>query len=116
MPHAQGDVYHTETHNTHTRTHAHTHTHTRTHTHTHTHTHMHVCVCTQADFMPVFATNAVGPFLVTQQLLAQGLLGAAPGGGGGGGRGSLVVNVTSVMASHQDAAVSGATPGAFAYR
>jgi NAD(P)-dependent dehydrogenase (short-subunit alcohol dehydrogenase family) len=59
------------------------------------------------DFMTVFQTNTVGPFLVVQQLLKQGLLGPP---------GSLVVNVSSIMASHGDEAVSGVTPGGYAYR
>ncbi|WIA13036.1 hypothetical protein OEZ85_006644 [Tetradesmus obliquus] len=59
------------------------------------------------DFMTVFQTNAVGPFLVVQQLLKQGLLGPP---------GSLVVNVSSIMASHGDETVSGITPGGYAYR
>ncbi|KAF8067339.1 csgA [Scenedesmus sp. PABB004] len=59
------------------------------------------------DFTSVFQTNAVGPFLVVQQLLKHGLLGPP---------GSLVVNVSSVMASHGDAAVSSVTPGGYAYR
>ncbi|GBF88259.1 hypothetical protein Rsub_00971 [Raphidocelis subcapitata] len=63
----------------------------------------------QADFLPVFATNAVGPFLVTQQLLRRGLLGA-PGGP------STVVNVSSIMGSHGDTTISAVTPGAFSYR
>jgi NAD(P)-dependent dehydrogenase (short-subunit alcohol dehydrogenase family) len=59
------------------------------------------------DFMAVFQTNTVGPFLVVQQLLKQGLLGPP---------GSLVVNVSSIMASHGDETVSGVTPGGYAYR
>jgi NAD(P)-dependent dehydrogenase (short-subunit alcohol dehydrogenase family) len=59
------------------------------------------------DFMTVFQTNTVGPFLVVQQLLKQGLLGPP---------GSLVVNVSSIMASHGDETVSGVTPGGYAYR
>ena len=62
---------------------------------------------TQADLLPVFAANAAGPFLVTQQLLGDGLLGPP---------GSLVVNVSSIMGSCGDATVSASTPGAFAYR
>jgi len=41
--------------------------------------------------------------------MSQGLLGA-PGGS------SLVVNVSSIMASHSDESVSAVTPGAFSYR
>lgn len=63
----------------------------------------------QEDFLPVFAANTVGPFLVVQQLLAQGLLGAP------GGR-STVVNITSIMGSNTDPTISAVTPGAFAYR
>lgn len=59
------------------------------------------------DFSTVFQTNAVGPFLVVQQLLKQGLLGPP---------GSLVVNVTSIMASHGDETVSSAAGGGYAYR
>ncbi|KAF6260680.1 hypothetical protein COO60DRAFT_1294220 [Scenedesmus sp. NREL 46B-D3] len=59
------------------------------------------------DFMTVFQTNTVGPFLVVQQLLKQGLLGPP---------GSLVVNVSSIMASHGDETVSSVTPGGYAYR
>jgi NAD(P)-dependent dehydrogenase (short-subunit alcohol dehydrogenase family) len=59
------------------------------------------------DFMSVFQTNTVGPFLVVQQLLKKGLLGPP---------GSLVVNVSSIMASHGDETVSGVTPGGYAYR
>lgn len=64
---------------------------------------------TADDLTSVFTTNTVGPFLVVQQLLAAGLLGL-PGGP------SLVVNVSSVMASHGDQAVSSVTPGGYAYR
>eukprot|EP00882_Tetradesmus_deserticola_P012566 GHRQ01013319.1.p1 GENE.GHRQ01013319.1~~GHRQ01013319.1.p1 ORF type:complete len:240 (+),score=98.75 GHRQ01013319.1:569-1288(+) len=59
------------------------------------------------DFITVFQTNAVGPFLVVQQLLKQRLLGPP---------GSLVVNVSSIMASHGDETVSSVTPGGYAYR
>lgn len=59
------------------------------------------------DFNSVFQTNAVGPFLVVQQLLKQGLLGPP---------GSLVVNVSSIMASHGDEEVSSAAGGGYAYR
>lgn len=59
------------------------------------------------DFLPTFVTNSVGPFLVVQQLLARQLLGPP---------GSLVVNVSSIMASNQDPTVSAVTPGAYAYR
>ncbi|KAI8465874.1 MAG: short chain dehydrogenase [Monoraphidium minutum] len=62
---------------------------------------------TPDDFLAPFMTNAVGPFLVTQQLAARKLLGPP---------GSLVVNVSSVMASNADATVSAVTPGAHAYR
>jgi NAD(P)-dependent dehydrogenase (short-subunit alcohol dehydrogenase family) len=62
---------------------------------------------TAADFLPVFMTNSVGPFLVIQQLLARQLLGPP---------GSLVVNVSSIMGSNSDPTVSAVTPGAYAYR
>ena len=62
---------------------------------------------TAADFAPVFATNSVGPFLVVQQLLARQLLGPP---------GSVVVNVSSILASNRDPTVSAVTPGAYAYR
>eukprot|EP00775_Hariotina_reticulata_P011289 gene11289-11439_t len=60
-----------------------------------------------ADFQYAFQTNTVGPFLVIQQLLKQGLLGPP---------GSLVVNITSIMSSHGDQTVSSVTPGGYAYR
>jgi hypothetical protein len=60
-----------------------------------------------ADFQAVFNTNAVGPFLVVQSLLKQGLLGPP---------GSTIVNVTSIMASHGDPTISSVTPGGYAYR
>lgn len=60
-----------------------------------------------SDFHTAFATNTVGPFLVVQQLLAQGLLGPP---------GSLIVNISSIMASNADETVSGATGGGYAYR
>lgn len=60
------------------------------------------------DLLAVFNTNAVGPLLVVQQLLARKLLGA-PGS-------SLVVNVSSIMASLGDTTVSGVTPGGYGYR
>jgi NAD(P)-dependent dehydrogenase (short-subunit alcohol dehydrogenase family) len=60
-----------------------------------------------SDFHTVFNTNAVGPFLVVQSFLKQGLLGPP---------GSTVANVSSIMASHQDAVISSATPGGYAYR
>lgn len=80
-----------------------------------------------ADFLPVYAANAAGPFLVVQALLGRGLLGHPPegadggaaGGGGGGAAGkrtSLVANVSSIMGSNADPTVSGVTPGAFSYR
>jgi NAD(P)-dependent dehydrogenase (short-subunit alcohol dehydrogenase family) len=60
-----------------------------------------------SDFHYAFQTNTVGPFLVVQQLLKQGLLGPP---------GSLVVNITSIMASHGDQTISSVTPGGYAYR
>jgi NAD(P)-dependent dehydrogenase (short-subunit alcohol dehydrogenase family) len=59
------------------------------------------------DFQAVFNANAVGPFLVVQNLLKQGLLGPP---------GSTVVNITSIMASHGDPTISSVTPGGYAYR
>jgi NAD(P)-dependent dehydrogenase (short-subunit alcohol dehydrogenase family) len=59
------------------------------------------------DFIATFSTNAVGPFLVVQQLLQAGLLGPP---------GSLVVNISSIMASHGDPSISSVTPGGYAYR
>lgn len=59
------------------------------------------------DFAYAMQTNAIGPFLVVQQLLKQGLLGPP---------GSLVVNVTSIMASQGDQTVSSVTLGGYAYR
>lgn len=60
-----------------------------------------------ADFHTVFNTNAVGPFLVVQSFLKQGLLGPP---------GSTVANVSSIMASHGDPTISSTTPGGYAYR
>lgn len=60
------------------------------------------------DLVDVFNTNAVGPLLVVQQLLARRLLGA-PGN-------SLVVSVSNIMASHGDTTVSSVTPGGYGYR
>lgn len=84
---------------------------------------------TAADFAPVFAANATGPFLVVQAMLAEGLLGDGSGGKGDGGDNgsdgdkkrttrpsSLVANVSSIMASNTDPTISAVTPGAFAYR
>jgi NAD(P)-dependent dehydrogenase (short-subunit alcohol dehydrogenase family) len=74
---------------------------------------------TQGDFTPVFLTNAVGPFLVTQALLSAGVLGGAAAAGAGAGTPparSVVANVSSVMASHGDTVVSAATPGGYSYR
>eukprot|EP00197_Chlamydomonas_leiostraca_P002004 CAMPEP_0202857610 /NCGR_PEP_ID=MMETSP1391-20130828/485_1 /ASSEMBLY_ACC=CAM_ASM_000867 /TAXON_ID=1034604 /ORGANISM="Chlamydomonas leiostraca, Strain SAG 11-49" /LENGTH=247 /DNA_ID=CAMNT_0049536429 /DNA_START=124 /DNA_END=867 /DNA_ORIENTATION=- len=62
---------------------------------------------TPEDFTEVFKTNTLGPFMVVQQLHKQGLLGPPR---------SLVVNVTTIMASHGDPTVSGVTPGGYAYR
>ncbi|KAG1671272.1 hypothetical protein FOA52_010843 [Chlamydomonas sp. UWO 241] len=61
----------------------------------------------EQDFLDNFKTNALGPFFVVQQLRAHGLLGP-PGG--------LIVNMTSVMASHGDTVVSAKTGGGYAYR
>lgn len=60
-----------------------------------------------SDFMFAFQTNTIGPFLVVQQLLKQGLLGAP---------GSLVVNISSIAGSHGDPTVSANLPGGYAYR
>lgn len=60
-----------------------------------------------ADFQEVFNTNTVGPFLVVQQLVKQGLLGPP---------GSTVINITSIMSSHADQTISSVTPGGYAYR
>lgn len=61
-----------------------------------------------ADFQEVFSTNAVGPFLVVQQFVQQGLL--------GGPTRSTVVNISSIMSSHADPTISSVTPGGYAYR
>ena len=61
---------------------------------------------TAEDFLQPYITNAVGPFLVVQQLQKQGLF-AKP---------ALVVNITSIMASHGDQTVSSAAGGGYAYR
>lgn len=60
-----------------------------------------------ADFHSAFNTNAVGPFLVVQSFLKQGLLGPP---------GSTVVNISSIMSSHGDPTISSTTPGGYAYR
>lgn len=60
-----------------------------------------------ADFQEVFNTNTVGPFLVVQQVVKQGLLGPP---------GSTVVNISSIMSSHADPTISSVTPGGYAYR
>jgi NAD(P)-dependent dehydrogenase (short-subunit alcohol dehydrogenase family) len=62
---------------------------------------------TADDFVSVYNTNTVGLFLVVQNFMKQGLLGAP---------GSTVVNVTSIMASHGDPTISSTTPGGYAYR
>lgn len=61
---------------------------------------------TAEDFTAPFAANAVGPFLVTQQVYKQGLLQGK----------SLVVNMSSIMASQGDPTVSGVTGSGYAYR
>lgn len=53
-----------------------------------------------------FVFFQLGPFFVVQQLHQAGLI--------GGSRGSLVVNISSVMASHSDTTV--AAGGGYAYR
>jgi NAD(P)-dependent dehydrogenase (short-subunit alcohol dehydrogenase family) len=58
------------------------------------------------DFLQPYLTNAVGPFIVVQQLQKQGLL-ANP---------SLVVNISSIVASHGDPTVSSVVGGGYAYR
>ena len=50
----------------------------------------------------------LGPFFVIQQLLKQGLL--------GGETPTLLVNMSTVVASHGDQAVSSVTGGGYAYR
>lgn len=58
------------------------------------------------DFISNFTTNAVGPFMVTQQLHRVGLLGkTAP---------SLVVHISTVMASLGDNSIN--VGGSYAYR
>lgn len=49
-------------------------------------------------------TNAMGPFFVTQQLLKQGLIGPP---------GTLVVQISSIVASHGDLTVSSVSGGAW---
>ncbi|GAX74643.1 hypothetical protein CEUSTIGMA_g2091.t1 [Chlamydomonas eustigma] len=61
------------------------------------------------DFLKTFTTNTVGPFLVSQELYRQGLLGGERGQ-------SLVVNISSVMSSHGDQAKDNSGGGAYAYR
>jgi NAD(P)-dependent dehydrogenase (short-subunit alcohol dehydrogenase family) len=63
---------------------------------------------TDEDFATAFAANAVGPFLVIQQLRRVRLL--------AGGKPSLVANMSSIMASHGDPTISSVTPGGYAYR
>jgi NAD(P)-dependent dehydrogenase (short-subunit alcohol dehydrogenase family) len=59
---------------------------------------------TQGDFLDVLTTNAIGPFLVVQQLRKQGLL--------GGDQHTLIANVTSKVGSVDD----NKSGGGYAYR
>ncbi|KAF5832907.1 hypothetical protein DUNSADRAFT_11019 [Dunaliella salina] len=72
-------------------------------------------------------TNAVGPFLVVQQLLARGLIGSPPAQNlgvsaekqqqqHGEGCSTLIANISSIVASQGDQEVSSKMGGGYAYR
>ena len=62
------------------------------------------------DFSSTFQINAMGPFFVVQGLLKQRLLGKEAGKGGS----SLIVNISTIVSSHGDTAIS--KGGGYAYR
>mmetsp|Transcript_14159 Transcript_14159/g.38340 ORF Transcript_14159/g.38340 Transcript_14159/m.38340 type:complete len:151 (-) Transcript_14159:445-897(-) len=73
--------------------------------------------------MAAFQTNAVGPFLVVQQLLAAGLIGSPSAENldtsvqqQQEGCSTLIANISSIVASHGDQEVSSKMGGGYAYR
>lgn len=83
-----------------------------------------------SDFLTAFNVNSMGPFFVVQQMLKQGLLGhpstlttpsstTTPSSSSSASAvfpSSLVVNISSIIASHGDQKVSSAAGGGYAYR
>lgn len=82
---------------------------------------------TAEDMLYAFKVNALGPFLCVQQLCNRGLLGSVPSiespstaseqqPAGQPAATSLIVNISSIVASHGDTTVSATSPSGYAYR
>ncbi|MEW5314871.1 MAG: hypothetical protein WDW38_006335 [Sanguina aurantia] len=90
---------------------------------------------TAEDMLYAFKVNALGPFLCVQQLCNRGLLGSVPSTGSPSpppaaaapatpeqlplrspSTTSLIVNISSIVASHGDTTVSATSPSGYAYR